>query len=242
MTSDKHSKSPLILLGALVLAAIAALTIAATTTKARAQTPLQIYGGVNAGYGFANTDATVSSGATSAAIEGLGAQGKMYGLHAGVDMGLPNSAWFVGAFGDFNWQDVDFSAGIPGVAGIKAKLGDSWTVGSRVGLASGKTKYYGLLGYTQTDFSVSPTGFAIPPTIKLPSNFTGITYGVGVSHSLANNLALGVEARYTHYNSAAIDLGALPLTASLQPDALSIMAKLSIQLGNAPAPAAAPLK
>lgn len=212
------------LVGLVMAAALAAALALLVPTKARAQ-GIQLYGGVQAGYSIANTEVS-SPLAPGFSIDGLGSKGMIGGVHGGVDMQMPSSIWFVGVFGDYTWQRVDFS--INPVA--TARLGDSWTIGGRAGFVSGKSKYYGLLGYTQAESSLNIAGVTMP-------TFKGLTYGAGVSYALANNLALGLEARYTHFDSANV-----MNVVDLQPDQLSVMARLSFQFGGMSTPANVPLK
>lgn len=223
MTDDKP-RSHLVVLAGLILAAIASLAVVSfAPTKAKAQTPLQVYAGVHGGYSMMSTEVS-SPLAPGFSIDGLGSKGLVGGLHAGVDTGFPGSIWFAGIFGDYTWQKVDFS--INPLA--TARLGDSWTVGGRAGITSGKSKYYGLVGYTQAESSITG-GMAMPV-------FKGVTYGVGTSYNLANNLVASLEARMTHFQSATV----VGTPIDLQPDQLSVRFGLSLQLGNMPSPVATP--
>lgn len=225
--STKNPKSGQLVGVGLVLMALLALAMVIVTAKpARAQ-GLQAYVGVQAGYGMADTSVS-SPLLPGASLDGLGSKGVLGGFHGGLDMQMPSSIWFVGVFGDYTWQKVDFSINPV----LTARLGDSWTIGGRAGFLSGKSKYYGLLGYTQAESSLNVAGVTMP-------TFKGITYGLGTSYNLANNLALSLEGRYTRFDSANV-----MSVVDLQPDQMSIMARLSLQLGSLPNPVATvpPLK
>lgn len=222
MTDDKP-KSHLVVLAGLILAAIASLAVVSfAPTKAKAQTVSTYVGGMG-GYSFANT-ALSTGGATI--VDGLGSKGFAGGIFGGVDLNLTNSPFFVGAFGDFKWQHVDFS--VP-AAPFSARLGDAWTVGGRIGMTTGKLKPYVLLGYTQADTSSSIAGLSMP-------KLKGLAYGAGFDYMLANNLAVGVEARINRYDSATIAGTGL----DMQTDQLAVMARLSLQFGAMPSPVAIP--
>lgn len=193
-------------------------------TKARAQN-IQAYAGVHGGYSQAVMSAADAS-VPGVSIEGLGMRGFAGGVHGGLDMQLPSSMFFVGAFADYTWQKVDFT--INPIATVR--LGDSYTGGLRTGFKLAKTKYYAGIGYTHAELTSNI------PSAVLPS-LHGLTYKVGTSYELAPNLLLGAEAQYTHFNNATMD------TTSLKADQVSFMATMSIQLGSLASPVLpAPLK
>lgn len=225
MTTETPKKPFIAMQIGLVAAALVAAIFAVilTTKAAKAQTPLQIWAGVGVGYSHATTEVS-SPLAPGFSIDGLGSKGMIGGIRGGVDMGLPGSAFFIGAFGDYTWQKVDFS--INPIA--TARLGDAYTLGGRVGMVDGKSKYYVLLGYTSAESSLNVAGVTMP-------TFKGLTYGGGVSYSIAPNLAVGLEGRFTRFNSESV-MGVV----DLQPDQMSIMATMVVQLGNVPNPVSAP--
>lgn len=230
MTTERtEGKSHLIVLAGLILAAVAALSIVLfSPTRARAQSALQAYAGVHGGYSMMNTEVS-SPLAPGFSIDGLGSKGFGGGIHGGVDVALPSSIFFVGVFADYTWQKVDFS--INPIA--TARLGDAYTVGFRGGIAPGKSKFYGLIGYKHAESSINVAGVDMP-------SFHGMTYGAGTSYNVAPNVSVGGEVLYTHYQSASV-MGVV----NLQPDQLEVRAFVNFQLGNLTNPLAlapAPLK
>ena len=231
MTTERtEPKSHLIVLAGLVLAAVAAISIALfIPTKARAQTPLQVYVGAHGGYSMVNTEVS-SPLLPGFSLDGLGSRGLTGGVHGGVDVALPSSMIFMGVFADYTWQKVDFS--ISPLA--TARFGDAYTLGVRAGVATGKSKFYGLVGYKHAESSINIAGVDMP-------SFHGMTYGAGTSYNIAPNMAVGGEVLYTHFQSAN-----LMSVVNLQPDQLEVRAFVNFQLGNLANPlaplAAAPLK
>lgn len=209
----------------ITMAAAAAAMAFALPTKARAQ-GLQTYFGVHGGYSHAI--AALSDPANSGnSIDGLGMKGFVGGVHGGVDMQLPSSIFFVGAFGNYTWQRVDFT--INPIASIR--LGDAYTGGLRTGFKLGKSKYYVGMGYTHAELSSNIDGLTLP-------SLHGLTYKAGTSYEIAPNLLLGAELGYTHFNNAVV-MDAVNVKA----DQLTFMATMSLQLGTMANPVLpAPLK
>lgn len=230
MTSQTHSERTFVsILVALILGALFSGFLAVTAPiKARAQT-VATYVGVHAGYGIATTELGVSG---LGSLDGIGQKGLIGGIHGGVDVFLPGSTIFVGAFGSYDWQHLDTKLSAPTIPfSASARIGDAWTVGGRVGLQHGKVKPYLMLGYTQAETSISVPGIAMP-TLK------GLTYGGGLDYALANNLAVGAEARWTRFDAAQIDTSPI----NMKPEELSVMMRLSLSFGNPVANSPAPLK
>jgi opacity protein-like surface antigen len=208
------------------MAAAAAAMAFVVPTKARAQ-GLQTYFGVNGGYSHAF--GSLSDPSTPGfALDGLGFKGFSGGVHGGVDMQLPASMFFVGVFGGYTWQKVDFA--INPIA--TARLGDAYTAGVRTGFKSGKSKYFVGMGYAHAEMTSNISGLDLP-------SLHGLAYTAGTTYEIAPNLLLGGEVTYTHFNKASV-MG----LADLQVDQLAVKATLSIQLGTLANPVlpAAPLK
>lgn len=232
MTSHKQdSKSPFAVLSTLVLAALVSLALAATTTKARAQT-VSTYAGLHAGYSIATTELSAPTIIPGLALDGVGSKGLVGGVHGGVDVFFPGSPWFIGAWAAYDWSKVDAKLSTPG-GSATARLGDAWSIGGRLGLAAGKVSPYVLLGFKQQETSLSGLATTSMPTLK------GIVYGAGADYALANNLKIGAQAAITKFDAADINTTGLVM----KPEALEVTLRASLSFGGPTIPASgAPLK
>lgn len=125
---------------ALVTLAALSLFMAITTSKARAQT-VSAYAGLHAGYSIASTELAFAG----LALDGVGSKGLVGGVHGGVDVFFAGSPWFIGGWAAYDWSHVDAKLSSP-FGSASARLGDAWSIGGRLGLASGKVSPYVLLG------------------------------------------------------------------------------------------------
>lgn len=174
--------------------------------------------GIQGGYSMADVD--VSAGPLN--IDGLGAQGFVGGVHGGCDYKIANTIIVIGAFGDYNWQNVEFNAGV-GPFKASASLGNSWTVGGRAGVTFGNALPYVLVGYTQADTSVTFLGNSLAS-----SDLNGWTYGGGVEFMLTPSVSMAAEYRFTRFGSENV-FGGAPILAS-QTDQQTAMLRLNIHL------------
>jgi opacity protein-like surface antigen len=203
------------------------LMMALTATKARAQT-VSAYAGVHAGYSIASTEIAIPG----VALDGVGSKGLLGGVHGGVDIFLPNSPWFVGAWAAYDWSRVDAKLSAPPVFSASARLGDAWSVGGRLGLSIGKVSPYAVLGYKQQETGLSLAGVGMP-TLK------GIVYGAGADYAVAQNLKIGALATLTKFDAA--DVGGVP-GLTIKPEALEVTLRASLSFGGPVATSATPLK
>lgn len=231
MTTHKQdSKSPFVVLSTLILAALAALVIAATTSKARAQT-VSTYAGLHAGYSIATTELAAPTIIPGLALDGIGSKGLVGGVHGGVDVFFSGSPWFIGAWAAYDWSKVDAKLSTP-FGSASARLGDAWSIGGRLGLAAGKVSPYVLMGYKQQETSLSISGVEMP-TLK------GLVYGAGADYALAQNLKVGAQATITKFDAADIMSSGI----TMKPEALEVTLRASLSFGGPTIPAtAAPLK
>lgn len=226
MSQDRKSHYSFLTIFTALLIASVACAILAYPRQARAQT-VSTYVGLHAGYGISSTSLT--DGTDS--INGIGAKGLQGGIHGGVDVFFPNSMFFIGAWGAYDFSKMDAKL-LAAPFNASARLGDSWSVGGRVGLSKDKVKPYVLLGYKQAETSVSGLGPVSMPTVK------GLVYGGGLDYALANNLTVGAQATLTKFD--ATDITGTGLT--MKPEALEITLRMSLQLGAPVATSPAPLK
>ncbi|HVZ35829.1 MAG TPA: outer membrane beta-barrel protein [Polyangiaceae bacterium] len=176
------------------------------------------YAGLHGGYSFASTEVGLNN--TPFSVDGLSAQGFSGGVQVGFDYQVPGTHLVPGVFADFTWGSVEFDVN-PNL--VHAKLGESWTVGGRLGWEMGKVMPYILAGYTETESELSAgTAFTSSPTLK------GWTFGGGVEWMLVNNVSLAAEYRYTKYDSE--DLLGLGIV-NLDTEQHSVMARLKLRTG-----------
>ena len=208
--------------------AAAALILGALSTVATAQTA-QVYIGAGAGYSISSTEVT-SPSVPGLSLDGLGSRGAVGGIHGGIDVYLSNSQVFVGVFGSYSWQDVEFSLALAPVAGLSAKLSDSYSVGGRIGMMVGGVKPYLLAAYTHTKMEWSANAGGVPVVMPSAPDFSGLTLGGGVDVPLAKNLSWGLIGTYTRFGEENVAIGP-GASINLQPEQLYIGARLTLSFG-----------
>jgi len=212
---------------------LAAVGLAATLTPVFAQVPTCQFG-VQVGGSIASTqlsDATDS-------IDGAGARSTRPDAGARIGCDLPvGTAFKVGAFGEWNYQDVAFSV-TSGPFGFSGALGNSYSVGARAGVMVGSAFPYVLIAWTHSDANWSVSAPFSLTGSGLPTSFQGTTYGGGIEIPLRDTpLSLALETRWTRYNAEAIGASGV----DLRPDQLQGMLRLNWNFGETPK-AAKPLK
>lgn len=209
----------------------AALGVILFTSFASAQTP-SFYVGVHGGQSMASTELSAAPApGFGVSIDGLGSNGMVGGVHAGIDLQLQNSAVFFGAFAGYDWQNTEFAVTF-GPTSITATLGDSWYVGGRAGVVVHGAKVYGLAAWRQTEWSTS-----LPVPGLALDDPRGWDIGIGIDVPIAKGVVLGVEGIRTQYQKGEFSAGtpAAPTGIYAQTDQLSFMARLSFALGGNPA-------
>lgn len=182
---------------------------------AEAQTRTGFHIGIHGGMSMANTE--LSAGGLS--IDGLGSEGMVAGIHVGADYQLPGSAIVVGAFADYNWQDVEFSI----TPVLSASLKESYTLGARAGVVVGSAMPYLLVGYTSAETSAEFGGASVADTPTL----TGWTWGGGIEFDVAPNIVLAGEYRFTKFDTETI--GGF---VNLDTDQQTFLARISYRFGG----------
>ncbi len=114
----------------------------------------------------------------------------------------------MGALLSYDWSrsrtEVNIQEGNISAKASLIAIDRMWFAGGRLGfLVTDKTLVYGLLGYSWISvedlrFSASDGSSTIAFGLPLPSS-QGITFGGGIEHKLANNVALRAEYRLTDY-------------------------------------------
>ncbi len=186
------------------------------TLPAKSEGPT-FYGGVFIGANMVDNELAVAP----FSIDGLGAKGKIAGIHGGVDFAVPNTQLFVGPFARYTFSDAEFAVN-PGL--FSAKYKDSYSVGGRAGVKVGDAKPYIALSHTWLDLDWS----TIVPIPAAP-DLKGWTLGLGIDVPIkTSGIVLGIEGSYTMFKEAAV--AGTPIT--LQADSLEIMARLSFAFGG----------
>lgn len=212
---------------------IAALAVAGGLMMGVGEAAAQCQIGVQAGGSIANTSLGLTG--TPLEVDGLGSQSSRpdMGLRGGCDLRMPGSPFFLGAFGEWNSQEVAFQVK-PDL--FKGSIGNSWAFGARAGVElAGGAKPYLLVAWTQADANWSSV---VPLTgVGLPSHWKGWMYGGGIEVPLkGTNFSLAGEGRFVRYQSESV-AGLV----DLQPDQLQAMVRVNWNFG-APTALPTPLK
>ncbi len=135
--------------------------------------------------------------------------GAIYGAYAGVNMQRDRIVF--GGEVSINGTDISGTSTVPGLLGslVQTETEIEWyaTAVARLGVASGKTLFYGFGGVAWADVSSKSTGtlgLALPgASVTLREDdemHLGWTAGLGIEHALGKNFVVRVE--YSH-----VDLG-----------------------------------
>jgi outer membrane immunogenic protein len=159
------------------------------------------------GPGFAIDGATNSAG-----------QGWLGRVGAGCDYQTPlfNNRLVIGAFGDYDFADLDGTVSDLIFAGDEKET-DAWAVGGRVGyLVTPALLTYFDGGYTQARFSGISLNFNEPPIAPTGLSIAANTYsgwfiGGGTEYALSgilpiNGLFWRTEYRYAQYQAASLSI------------------------------------
>lgn len=150
-----------------------------------------IYGGLHAGYGFANTSIALAG---LFGFSGIGSNGWLIGGRIGADYQLAQR-WVAGVVVEGNLQAIDTVIGFGG-GSIKISGDQSWAVRGRLGyLLTPETLLYVTGGFTQGRARLSAGGAAASFTAN------GWQVGGGIETRLAGNWFLFGEYVHTFSNS-----------------------------------------
>lgn len=221
----------------IVAAAILALGL---TGQAHAQWKCGL--GAGLGGSLSTTDTSTSFGPVGVDVNGLGGHSTQPDASIRGECGFLLSRLYVGAVGEYTWQDVKFGASITapgGGASMSAALGDGYMIGGKVGVAFGDAMPYVIGGYRHVDASWSFSPALPAGAVILPSSFSGPTVGGGVEFtpfpSALPNLKLGPEVMFTHYDVENIAIKGFKPGVDVQPDQLQGMLRATLYFGPAPA-------
>jgi len=198
-----------------------------------------IHGGV--GYGMFNEehsliDTTTVPVTLITAASTTGGEGWLGRLGAGCDYQIASS-WVIGAFGDYDFADLEGTFQDAGLGGGKEKDQATWHVGGRIGyLVTPSVLAFVSGGYTQTRFGqVDILVFTVPPTpigFNIPEDtFHGWFIGGGTEYALSglipiNGLFWRTEYRYDRYQKS--DLQVVE-TATGLPAAAAVRTQTNVQ-------------
>lgn len=152
-----------------------------------------IYGGLHAGYGFANTSVSVPG---LFGFSGIGSNGWLVGARLGADYQFAQR-WVAGLVVEGNLQGIDTAIGIVGLGSVKLTGDRRWAVRGRLGyLLTPETLLYVTGGFTQ-----GRTSLSIPAAGGLSFSANGWQVGAGIETRLAGNWFLFGEYIHTFSNS-----------------------------------------
>lgn len=153
-----------------------------------------VYGGLHAGYGFANTAISVPG---AFGFSGIGSNGWLVGGKIGADYQFAQR-WVAGVLLEGNLQGIDTVMGIGGLGNIKFSGDRRWAIRGRLGyLLTPETMLYVTGGFTQGRTTLSaPGGLG---SISFSAN--GWQIGGGVETRLSGNWFMYAEYIHTFSNS-----------------------------------------
>jgi len=132
-------------------------------------------------------------------LDGLSSEGAIGTLTLGYDHQV-TPGLLIGIFGDYTFGDLEneYSA-LGGLAKVSSEIGDSWSIGARIGLVRDKTLWYVMAGYTEADldWALSLFGTKYGGSESLDGYFVGL----GVEHQLFNNVSLKLDYRFSDYDA-----------------------------------------
>jgi outer membrane immunogenic protein len=154
-----------------------------------------LYIGVGIGGGASVTELTLSDGDDSASFDGIGGEGILGTAQLGYDYQL-SQRMVIGAFVDYDFSgistDIDASDGEFSLS-TEIELDHMWSIGARLGfLATPDTLVYGLIAYTQGEYSWDDLGLNV--------DVQGWSFGGGIETRLTENWSLKGEYRFTQFD------------------------------------------
>jgi outer membrane immunogenic protein len=221
-----------------------------------------LYLGAAVGYGMASTELDVNhqywdydNGVWESPthlfnLDGLSSQGATGTLTVGYDRQV-HPGLVIGVFGDYTFGDLDTDVTLnifdAFTARLGAHLGDTWSVGARIGLVrSCCTMWYALAGYTQSElgWDLHVDGYKVASGSE---DLKGYFIGGGVEQQLGRGLSLKLEYRFTSFDGVRIgsyyfDEGMQRINLDTETDVHSVRLGVSWKFGLDHRAEAAPLK
>jgi outer membrane immunogenic protein len=195
------------------------------------------YIGANIGGKWAQTDDTLTAGATTVTFSNDTASSVIGGGQIGYNW--QTGAWVFGIEGDIDAQDFSRNRVVATAIGPFIP-GDAFSVESRW-----QASLRGRIGYAAWDRTLLyVTGGAAWTNIKGTASLVGIgvfsndktvtggTVGLGLEYAVTNNLSLGIEGRWSFYGDQTFTggtIGVTPVTNSLSLDTAEVMGKLNFR-------------
>lgn len=175
-----------------MVASAGALVVASSTGQGAAQSVLTtdwsgLYAGAQIGWGWADGDATLE-------VDGAGYDGDVDGssLNYGFTVGYRHDlgSYVVGGEAQFDWSDTTFEDvevdGLAGSVDDGGRLKDMWRIVGLAGYDTGRTLFYGTLGWARA-------------SIKTPSNTFdggGWVVGAGADYLVTDRITVGGQLSY----------------------------------------------
>ncbi len=165
------------------------------------------YGGVQLGYGWADTEADTNSPNNAPETHDYDSDGFIGGLHAGYN--LQRQRLVYGIEADIDFTDLDATgAGSRGNNLHQTEIYWTGSLRARVGLAADRTLFYmtggWAFGEVDTTLSSADDGAILASNSEVRH---GWTLGAGVERAFSNNMTARLEYRYTDLGSDDFDNG-----------------------------------
>lgn len=215
-----------------------------------------VYFGVNAGYGWGESDVTENPIQLLGIIpSSFGSSNDVNGFIGGVHLGLNKQFdhWVLGGEFRLDGANIDGSTGdcagltsvvgVPGLVRFDCSSKVNWVAAAlaRLGYAQDRWLAYGTLGWAVAGVSYNASINVPIIGLSLPSgqNDTadGFAFGGGVEYALSDSLTLGVD--YTRMNlkddGGGLLLGGILTSGNREIDLNTVTARLNLKWGARPA-------
>lgn len=188
-----------------------------------------MYGGVQLGYGWANTDAVSTSiGSGINQSFSYGSSGALGGVHAGYNW--QSGSLVLGAETDLELSGVGGS-GISNLGGGHTTNID-WqgSLRARLGFTTGSTLFYATGGLAYGGISIDRSAGATSTPFTGDSFWkTGWTLGAGIEHAFSQTVSARIEYRYTDFGQMTFTSPTSAITDTSDVTQSAIRAGLSVK-------------
>lgn len=204
------------------IAALGAALALAASPGARAQEAdwTGLYAGVEAGFGQVNNDIAIGGG--FAGLDGIGADGGLFGLLAGFNYQVA-PAWVIGVQTDVAWNSMETTANLFGsFVTVSATPSPVWSVSGRAGyLVDPTTLAYVIAGWSWTEYEAAIGIGGGGATFA--QDYSGGHVGVGLEKKIAEAISARLEGRWTRFGSEDWGTGGF---IAVQPTMLAVTGQL----------------